>query len=148
MSLPTEFPETHAELYDLLHREFGIGSYDELIASPPWFQARMAEIGKLKTLCRSRRATTRQVAIAAWYAKDTRRAIYQAVNLFPLIPEAMRAFNTAKAQQAEAASEVALTEAIDEAIEAGQLEWAERLMRATPDNARSQIEEWRSSTCR
>jgi hypothetical protein len=142
--LPIEFPESHAQLYDQLQRMFGIGGFDESTSREAWYQARIAEIGKLKSLCRARRASIQQVAIAAWYAKQTRQPIYQSVNLFPLIPDASRAYFVASAQAQYAKDQADLTAAVHEALEAGQTEWAEQLMRATPENTRSLIEKWRA----
>lgn len=143
--LPTEFPESHAALYDLLQQMFGVGVYDEFTSRDQWFEARIAEIGKLKSLCRARNATTRQVAIAAWHAKRTHQPIYQMVNLFPLIPEANRAYFV-EASHTEAKDRGAeLDAAVNEALAAGKTLWAERLMRATPENGRSLIEEWRAA---
>jgi len=145
-ALPTEFPESHAALYDLLQRMFGIGAYDEFTSRDEWYKARIAEIGKLKSLCRARRATVRQVAIAAWYAQHTRQPIYQSVNLFPLIPEAHRAYFMASSQAEFDRNRAELAEAVTEAIEAGQFDWADRLMRVAPENARAQISEWKKAT--
>ena len=69
MTLPTEFPENHAQLYDLLQKLFGLGNYDDVVAKQAWHNARMGEISRLKSLCTRRRATPKHVAVAAYYAE-------------------------------------------------------------------------------
>lgn len=142
---PTTFPETPGKLFDLLHEMFGFGYYDDIATEEtggePWHKVRMGEVSRLKGLLRNRRATEKQVTIAAWHARLTGQVVMKPSDLFALIPKAMRAYNNALAEgvQQDLAAEIAT--AIDEAQEAGELEWVQRLIRA---NSRSALEEWRS----
>lgn len=137
-----EFPTTPAEVYDLLQREFGIGSYDDVVSQEAWFKARMKEIGMVKRLMKARRATERQVAIAAWYAKEAGVVVRTTHRLFPLIPEAMREYNRRVAEQGRQAAADKVATAVQEAVAAGQLDWADRLMRA--QDSEQVLREWAS----
>lgn len=125
-----DVPKTPAAMWDELHRMFGLGSYDDIAASEPWYRERIIEIAKLKRLLSSRRATLREVWIAAQYARRENRPVHSTWHVFALIPEAMRDhFRAATdAKRGDAAEE--LNTAINEALEAGDNSWAQRLMRA------------------
>lgn len=137
-------PTTPAELYDYLQRAFGIGDWDEATADGlPWWKFRGQQIAKLKAMLRKRRATVEQVVIAARYAREHRTPVREHYQLFALIPEAMR---EQRRQAKEAAQRVwhdDLERAIDEAIEAGETGWADRLMRASGADAVTALNEWR-----
>lgn len=143
MTPPLVFPETPAALYDLLRERFGIGGYDEIAnPEPPFYAQRMREIAKLRAQLRARRATPRQVAVAAWYAAENGARIRYTSELFKLIPEAMRAYNHALAEQARQRTLSRREEVIDAAIEAGEHDWAARLIRADAKAAAALIAEW------
>lgn len=138
-------PETPAQLYDLLHERFGVGRYDEVAAPrPPWYQARMTEIAKLRAQLQARHATVRQVAIAAWYAVETGAQIRWASDLFRLIPEAMRAYNTALAVQDRDRLRAEINAAIEEAWNAGEQQWATALYTADANSAPEVLNAWRN----
>ena len=138
----SEFPQTPAALFDQLHKWFGVGDYDDLIHDQPWHRARIIEIGKLKRMLKSRRASLAEVYIAAAYARRTNKPVHSTWQVFALIPEAMRDRSEAMRKAKSAAAWVDLTEAVYEALDAGEHEWADRLMRAE-DHAKA-IAEWRS----
>lgn len=142
MPPPTDFPDTHAELYDLLQEMFGVGTYDDVVGSEAWHRARMVEIMKLKGLCRRRRATVKHVAVAAWYAKERGLPIQHSARLYGLIPEAMRCYNMqVKASTADAEAHELQT-AVNTAMRLGQDVWAERLIRSEGSNTREVLDEW------
>ena len=143
--IPAEFPETEAELYDLLQEMFGIGTYDEAVGSQAWHRARMVEVMKIKGLCRRRRASVKQVAIAAWYAKQNRLPIRHSVRLFALIPEAMRAYNAELRATEREAQERELNQAIVTAMRTGRQDWADRMMRASGKDVRGVLDEWEAT---
>lgn len=145
MSIPREFPENHAQLYDLLQKLFGIGNYDDVVAKQAWHNARMGEISRLKALCKRRRATEKQVAVAAWYAHENGHTIRHSYRLFPLIPEAMRSYNQAVAAELRTELTEQIAAAYADAVEAGQHEWAERLIATPPENARCVLAEWKAT---
>lgn len=130
-----ETPKTPAAMWDRLHEWFGIGTYDEALSARPWHRERMVEISKLKALLKSRRASLAEVNIAAEYARRHHQPIQHTWQVFALIPEAMRErFRHATQARREAAGDE-LGAAITEALEAGEYEWAERLMRAQDPDA-------------
>lgn len=122
--------QTPATVFDQLHAWFGIGSYDEATSKIPWHRARIVEIAKLKALLKSRRASLAEVLIAAEYARAQHRVIHETWQVFALIPEAMRERfrDAATARREERRAELA--DAIAEATELGETEWAHRLVRA------------------
>jgi hypothetical protein len=145
MLLPAEFPDTHAELYDLLQEQFGIGDYDEVVGGTLWHRARMVEIVKLKGLCARRHATIRQVSIAAWYAKEQGLAVSHSARLFAMIPDAMRTYNARVAAEKADVQAGELAAAVNAAMAAGEDEWAERLMRADGPEVGEVLDEWRKT---
>lgn len=135
-------PKSPAAMVDKLHEWFGIGSYDDIASERPFHRERMVEIAKLKGLLKSRRASMTEVWIAALYAREHGKPVHQTWEVFALIPEAMRerwrdATNTRRAE-----SDADWVTAIQDALDAGEQEWAERLQRAT-DKAQA-VEEWRN----
>lgn len=138
----TEAPSTPAAMYDLLHVWFGIGTYDDIASSRPFHRERMVEIAKLKALLKSRRASLAEVYYAACYAREHKKPIHATWQVFALIPEATRARWQEATHTRRAERWRDLDTAIQEALEAGEDAWAERLLRA--DDHQKAIEEWRS----
>lgn len=142
---PEDLPTTWAQAHDLVREMFGIGTYDEIARpEPPFHRARMNEIARLKALGRQRRATPQQVGIAAWFAHRTGVHVRQSVRLFPLIPAAQVAWNRALAEERARVAQEALGDLIEEALAAGEGEWAERFIRASAAEVPSLIEKWRN----
>lgn len=144
MSVPETFPATHGELYDQLREMFGIGSYDDS-QDEAWHRARMVEVMKLKGLCRRRHASVQQVAIAAWFAKENGFPVQHSVQLYPLIPQAMRAYNAEMQASAREAEDHELQRAVNTAMRLGEEEWAGRLLRATGRDRRKVLDEWEAT---
>jgi len=117
---------THAQLYDLLQEWFGVGTYDELVEREPWYKARMTEIGKLKRQMTSRHVTVETVLDAARFAHERHRPITATWQIIELIPEARRA---ARENRASPVTE-RLQNAVQEAVSAGESDWAYRLVRS------------------
>lgn len=143
MKLPDEpWPEKTGDLYDLLQRDFGIGGSD---VGTEFWRVRMVEIGKMNRIMTSRKASIEQVAIAAWYAKEVRAHCYGVGQLCALIPLARKAYLEALVEQrrAELMSQIQL--AVVEALAEDNWEWADALMRATPDDARSHLDQWKKT---
>lgn len=135
-------PKTPSAMWDLLHVWFGIGSYDDIASTRPWHRERMVEVAKLKSLLKSRRASLAEVYIAARYARQHHKPIHATWQVFALIPEAMRdRYQAAAAARRETAHDD-LGRAITEALEAGEPDWAERLMRA--ENPETVLAAWRA----
>lgn len=138
---------TPGQLYDELHKMFGIGDYDDLVAdSKPFHAARMTEIAKLKGMLKRRHCTVEEVHLAARYAQAQGKPISAAWQLFVLVPEALKYQRDQQRAERVERDARGLAVAIDEAIEAGEHEWAERLMRTPPNHPRagSVLEEWRN----
>lgn len=140
--LPDELTEidNHAKLYDLLQLMFGLGDFDDSTSGEPWFKHRMVESMKLKGLCRRRRTSIQQVAIAAWYAKEHHLPVRHSVTLFALIPKAMVEFREMERRVAKEAEKQEVDAAVDEAYARGRQDWVEQLMRAAPGNVRSLLD--------
>lgn len=128
-----------AELYDRLQGMFGIGDWDEATSEVPWWKFRNTEIAKLKAMMKRRGASVVQVLTAADYASTTSRPIRASYQLFELIPEAMRW----RRERLAVTDTTDLDSAITEAIDAGEYEWADRLIRA--QDTQTVITQWRNS---
>ena len=137
-------PQTPAELHDLLHEMFGIGNYDDLTSTDPWFRARMTEISKLRAMLKRRRCSVEEVTIAAQYARETGKPIHAAWQVFILVPDALKAQRNERAQRTLENLLVEIHAAAAEAHELGEPEWADRLMRVSHANAVSVLDEWRN----
>lgn len=135
---------TDAELYDYLRERFGFGAWDEAISTIPWWKFRGIGIGQLKAMKRKRGATDVQLVAAADYAIAHSKPVTELYQLFALIPEAMawRRREEKTAAVARHATEIEL--AIGEAMLAGEDEWVERLLRASPAEAETVINQWRN----
>lgn len=145
MSRLPELPTTFAEAHDLLQSMFGIGSYDEYARpDPPYYKARMNEIAVITAVSRKRRVTPEQLGQAAWYAHRTGVHVRQALRLFPLIPMAQREWRKALAAEAAEAAQAVRDDLIQEALDAGEQEWAERFVRAAPAEVPNLTEKWRT----
>lgn len=126
----TDTPPTPAKMVDKLHELFGIGVSDDIAGDLPWHRDRMIQIAKLKAMLKSRRASLAEVNIAADYAHEHGKPVHEVWQVFALIPEAMKArFQNAR-RDTEGVKHEQIQAAIDEAIDQGETEWAERLMRA------------------
>jgi hypothetical protein len=133
---------TEGELFDYLHGRFGIGDWDEATSSVPWWKFRATEIAKLKSMLKKRHASPLQVMVAADYAAEQRRPIHATYQLFSLIPEAMAAQRRKERDQKTSRAIANVETAITEAVEAGETEWAERLMRVSTDQSPAVVKEW------
>lgn len=135
-----------AELWDYLQERWGFGEWDEATSDIPWWKFRANGIGQLTSMMRKRRVKPHELVAASEYAEATAKPITALWQLFGLIPEAVAARRQQERLDAEEARGRALQQAIHEAMEAGEREWADRLMRAAPSEAQTVINEWRSST--
>jgi len=137
-------PTTPAELHDLLHEMFGIGNYDDLASTDPWFRARITEISKLRGMLKRRHCTVEEVAIAAEYARETGKPIHAAWQVFILVPDALMAQREERRQRTLDALRHDVEAAASEAYELGEHEWADRLMRASENTAATVVDQWRN----
>ena len=131
---------TEAELYDHLQRTFGIGDWDEATSEVPWWKFRGTEIAKLKSMMKRRGATVHQILTAADYAILQRKPIRATYQLFELIPEAMREKRLREARPDTTDFDAAIQEAVD----AQEFEWADRLIRSSGSETQRVIDQWRN----
>ena len=135
---------TDAELWDYLQERFGFGEWDEHTSDIPWWKFRGNEIGKLKAMTRRRRVSAYQLIVASEYAIAHRKPVTALYQLFALIPEALawRRRQDALDRKADLAQDI--EDAMHEAWEAGEHEWAGRLLRASAAEAQTVLNEWRN----
>ena len=133
-----------AALWDYLQERFGFGDWDETTARLPWWKYRGNAIGQLKAMKRKRRATNVQLVTAADYAIAHRKPVIALWQLFALIPEAMAWQRRHERAERTADLAVEIETAMHEAWEAGEHEWAGRLLRASSNDAQTVINEWRN----
>lgn len=135
-------PTTPAQMVDKLHEMFGIGQADDIASDVPWHRDRMIQIAKLKAMLKSRRASLVEVNIAADYAQAQGKNVHEIWQVFSLIPEAMKARFEKNYNRETGVKHEEIQAAITEALELGEDEWADRLMRAS--NQAEVFREWRS----
>jgi hypothetical protein len=115
------------ELYDDLQEMFGLGDPEPDLE---WWQLRGREVGKVARMLKARHCTPDEVRLAAAYAQRIGKHITAYWQVFELIPEALRDQRRREAAERLHRIEHELDEAIEEAIDTQQGEWAERLARA------------------
>lgn len=143
MHLPE--PHTESQLFDYLNEAFGVGNYDDVAESKPWFKVRMNEIGKLKKMLRARRVAVREMFLAAEYCRSHEIPVKASQELFGHIGPAMLEWrrNLAIVRNRDAATSV--QQVIEEAYGVGQVTFAEQLMRADPAMQKRLVDEWRTT---
>lgn len=136
-------PHTESQLFDYLNEAFGVGNYDDVAESKPWYKVRSSEIGKLKKILRGRRLSVREVYLAGEYCRANQIPVKASQDIFRHIPAALQAWrrDLAAARKQDAATSVLVV--IQEAYAVGQVTFAERLMRADELEQQRLVREWR-----
>ena len=132
-----------AELFDLMAEKFGVGGYDDVTSTVPYFRHRMTEISKIRTMLRSRRVHEHELLIAIEYAVAHRKVITETWQVFNLVPEALAEHHRNVRSQARAAASVDATALAAEAYHAGHGTWAARLLNAEPSELPTVVAEYR-----
>lgn len=133
-------PSTDAELYDLIHRLFGVGDWYENDATP-WFKIRMTEIAKVKSIRKKRRLSISDVAMLADHCHRKRRRIRTTFDLLQYWPEAVRERSANERSQIERDIERALE--IERQRPDGQ-EWVDRLLLAQGGGRQVLLNRWKT----
>lgn len=133
-----------AELWDYLQERFGFGDWDEATSDVPFWKFRGNAIGQLKAMKRKRRVTNYELVVAANYVIAHHKPVIALWQLFGFISEAMAWRRKQDATAAVARRAQAIEEAVVEAMEAGETDWAERLLRVGPADAQTVINQWRN----
>lgn len=139
-----ELPTTPAEVYDQLQQYFGVGTYDEATATEPWYRARAIEIAKIKALMKRRQITPEQFGKTIWYARREGLSIHSAADVLKTYSTAIRQWNISVAQAARERALSQRDDVIAEALEAGDDEFVQRLLRADEISTESLVAEWRA----
>lgn len=139
---PAALPETVSDLYDLLREKFGIGEHDDIAGGGDYWRARAVEIGKLKRILARRRTTPAQLGKAVWFAEHTAKPIRAVAHLMPLVAPGIKAWREAEQELARTAALNQLYDVHDRALELGEHEFAERLLRADHIVAAGLIRTW------
>lgn len=142
MTFEIETPVSEAALWDLLHKKFGLGDWDE-DSTTPWWKARANEIGKLKGQMRRRRLSLWDLAVAAWFAEEQNRPITAVYQLCGMAGEARRAYWVKRKAEEKDDLREELEKAAAEAMEQGRPEWADRLYNADRESAPKVLAQWR-----
>lgn len=133
-----------SEVWDYLQPRFGFGDWDEATSEIPWFQFRVHGIGQLKGMLRKRRVKPHELIVAAEYAMAHHKPVTELWQLFSLVGEANAWRRKQDALERKAQLSIGLEDAMAEAMDAGEQEWAERLMRASASEAQTVINQWRN----
>lgn len=119
-------PSTHAELFDYLQANFGLGDWDDHDPDVAFWRWRLTGIAKLKAQLTSRQRSVADVVAAAEYAKAHRRGVPHLRALLDLVPEARRWLR----QRARQAGADTVAQAAADALALGEAGWHQRLIRA------------------
>ena len=133
-----------AEVWASLQPRFGFGDGDETTSDVPWWKFRANGIGQLKAMLRKRRVRPAELIVAAEYAMAHQKPVTALWELFSLVGEANAWARREERLNRQAALASEIEQALDDAIEAREHGWAERLMRAAPHEAQTVINEWRN----
>lgn len=137
--------ERDGEVYDHLHRLFGIGEWD-WATGEPYHRYRALQVHQLKGMRKKRRATCQELIDAADYCKAHRLDIRHASWLFRHIPAAKRW--AAERQRALEAADLdeRVAEAIAIEVRDGDPEdWVGRLVRAAGDQREEVYSQWKAA---
>lgn len=132
--------QTDGQLYDLLHRLFGLGVWHEDLSDVEWWKARQHEVTKIKRSRTARRVEIKHLALAARYAKAHGEDIRAVTWLYKLIPDAVRWDNARR----RAAGVAELDELITAAMQVADPSWQSRLARARGDYRKELYDEWKA----
>lgn len=132
-------PVTDADLFDLLHRYFGIGDYEWMLDEDPWHKVRMREVAKIKAIRRKRNLRVEDVALLADYCRRHRKRIGKAFDLLEWWPYAVRERTANERFRTDPELERALE--IERARPDGT-EWVDRLLRARGPGLRVALDRW------
>jgi hypothetical protein len=132
---------TDSDLYDLLQKLFGLGSWDP-DSDVPWWKARQHEVTKIKRSRTARNVALEDLALAARYAKAHGEQVKAVTWLYKLISPAIRWDN--ERRRAVVLAEV--SDLIDEAIaieaEQPESQWLTRLARARGPHRKVVYDAW------
>lgn len=131
------------DLFDLCHEYFGVGGYDELARpEPKWYEIRVREAAHLNRLMKRRRVTLDELERAAHFCHRHGVVIRKCSDLFNYIAPSLMAWRKEQRQRTAVDLEERRHVAIDEAIQAGDEAWVERLVRATGPELHQVLEQW------
>lgn len=134
-----------SELFDLVHEHYGIGGYDELARpEPEWYQIRLREAARLNQLMKKRRVSIEELERALRYCIEQRIQIRKTTELFSHITPSLIAWRKAQLATTAVDRERVREDAIAEALEAGEHDWVERLIRAAGTEMDTTLDAWRN----
>lgn len=134
-------PATDGELWDYVHRLFGIGDWDEDNAIPFW-KYRATEVMKVKAKRNKLKASVEELTAAADYCKAMRIDIRNVAWLYQHLAGS-RGWAAARQRTLMSA---AFDELYDEAVEqAYGTEWADRLVRARGEYRQEVYDQWQAT---
>lgn len=149
MKVETDVPTTDGQLFDVLHRMFGWGDFDQIARNDrPWYRVRAEEVAKIKRSRTRRRLTVQQLYETACWCHE--QGIYprtlKGLNMYLLPAEEAARERAREARRAEAEREVEA--AIAREYEIGDersAAWIERLVRTSGSERDNTLSEWREA---
>ena len=135
-------PKTDAELFDLIHKLFGVGDWDADLDGPqkPWHKVRMTEIGKIKAIRRKRHYSIEDFAYLAQFCYQQHRRITKTFDLLEHWPDALRARTLNARSRIDHEIQAALE--LEQQREDGR-EWVERFLLAQGAGRIAALNRWK-----
>lgn len=151
----TERPSTDGQLWDYVHRLFGVGDWDEQASDVPFWKYRSKEVMKVAAKRKKLKVEVGDLANAADYCKAHRIDIRNVAWLYQYLPDSRRWMSERERALSEAALDELIAEAVDlerelisshEYVEReGPEFWTDRLIRARGEHRREVYESWKEA---
>lgn len=125
-------PAKPTDVFDRLHQHFGIGGFDDIAQPlPAWYEIRVKEAGKISMIARKRKVAFEDLLEIADWLHATGQHLTRSEELFAHYGKWMVAKRLQMNRAMTASAAEAYDVALSQAFEAGDTEYAERLMRAS-----------------
>lgn len=138
-------PISDAQLFDLLSRLFGYGTYDDAVSDTPFWQYRMKEITKVAASRKKANCSLLEATRIAKYCKQTGVAITGPAQLWKYRADARRWWQQQLQAEREAQLDAELREAIAIEFENPHSNFLDRMLRASGDYRKEVLAEWKRS---
>lgn len=138
-------PRTDIDLWEYVHRLFGIGDWDELYSPEPFWKYRQKEVMKVKAKRLKLKAEVEHLADAADYCKTHGIDVRNVAWLYRYLPVSRAWIAERERALSHGHLDELIAEAVDLERELGSDEWAHRLLRARGPHRQEVYELWKEA---